>query len=55
LQVGQKEETSESDKYVWVALVCAAIIGAYFYYKMRVGLLMEVLAEVEIKADIKSS
>jgi hypothetical protein len=38
-----------------VALLLAAAVGAYLYYKMRVGLLLEVLAEVELRADIKSS
>lgn len=46
---------SGGDQYVWVALVLAALAGAYLYFKMRVGLLLDVLAEVELRADMKST
>jgi hypothetical protein len=55
LQESRTDEELGGDQYVWVALVCAAIAGVYFYYNMRVGLLLEVLTQVELRADMKST
>jgi hypothetical protein len=38
---------------VWIALTCAILLAAYAYYKMRINLLLNVLEQVELKADIK--